>query len=181
MREPRLLLGICVLAALGVIGPSAVAAAGAGMCSGSGTVITAGTHGPIVVTGTCFFGPGTTTIRGNLTVAPGAALNDHVASFGATVHVTGNVIVGKGGVVGLGDYDTSLPHDSAMVDGNVVADQPASLYLGGMTVRGNVVSNGGSGPGRNFPLKDDTIGGTSSCRAGRACGSESSAPSWEAT
>jgi hypothetical protein len=97
MREPRLLLGICVLAALGVIGPSAVAAAGPEMCSGQRHCHQAGTHGPIVVTGTRFFGPGTTTIRGNLTVAPGAALNDHVASsFGATVHVTGNVIVGKG-------------------------------------------------------------------------------------
>src|SRR5262249_38630216 len=53
----------------------------------------------------------------------------------------------------------TLPHDSALVDGNVVADRPASLYLGGMTVRGNVVSNGGSGPDRNFPIKDDTIGG----------------------
>ena len=36
---------------------------------------------------------------------------------------------------------------------------PAALYLGGMTVHGNLVSNGGSGPGRNFPIKDNTIGG----------------------
>jgi hypothetical protein len=152
------LLGLCGLIVLGVLGPSAAGGAGPEVCSGG--AIAAGTHGPVVVTGTCLFSPGTTTIRGNLTIAPGAALNDHIASsFGATVHVSGNVIVGKGGVVGLGDYDPALPHDSAMVDGNVVADQPASLYLGGMTVRGNVVANGGSGPGRNFPLKDDTIGG----------------------
>ena len=36
---------------------------------------------------------------------------------------------------------------------------PATLYLGGMTIHGNLVSNGGSGPGRNFPIKDDTIDG----------------------
>ena len=28
-----------------------------------------------------------------------------------------------------------------------------------MTIHGNLVSNGGSGPGRNFPIKDDTIDG----------------------
>ena len=47
------------------------------------------------------------------------------------------------------------------MDGNVTAHQPETLYLGGMTVHGNVVSNGGGNPAseRNFPFKDDTVDG----------------------
>jgi hypothetical protein len=150
----RILLGMSVLFAFGVVG-SAGAASGAGTCSGG--TIPAGTYNGFTVTGNCTFANGAaTTIRGNLIVAPGALLNDHAASTG-TVHVTGNVIVGKGAVLGLGDYNPS--HNNATVDGNVVANQPLTLYLGAMTVHGNVVSNGGGDPGRNFPIKDDRIGG----------------------
>jgi hypothetical protein len=154
----RLLLGLCVLLVLGVVGSSAVAAApGAGTCSGGS--IPAGTYNGFTVTGNCMFAGGTVTINGNLIVAPGALLNDHAASPPTTVHVTGNVIVGKGAVLGLGDYDPTPPHDSAIVDGNIIANQPLTLYLGGMTVHGNVISNGGGDPVRNFPIKDDTIDG----------------------
>ena len=153
----RLLLGACVLLVLGVVGPAATAGGpGAGRCSGG--PIAAGTYRGLTVTGNCTFAGGTVTVLGNVTVAHGAALNDHAASS-ATVHVTGNVIVGKGAVLGLGDYDPNPPHDGATVGGNIIANQPLSLYLGGMTVRGNVVSIGGGDPGRNFPIKDDTIGG----------------------
>jgi hypothetical protein len=97
------------------------------------------------------------TIRGNLNVADGAILNDRAGSS-ATVHVTGNVIVGKGAVLGLGHYNPTGPH-AATVDGNIVAIQPLTLYLGAITVHGNVVSNGGGDPARNFPIKDDKIDG----------------------
>lgn len=146
------------------VGGSIAAAAkpGAGSCTGgtpaSPQVVPAGTYDGFTVSGNCVFGPGTVTIDGNLTIADGGILNDH-ASGQATVHVTGNVMVGKDAVLGLGDYDPTPPHDSAIVDGNVVAHDPATLYLGGMTIHGNLVSNGGSGPGRNFPIKDDTIDG----------------------
>jgi len=146
------------------VGGSIAAAAkpGAGSCAGgtpaSPQVVPAGTYDGFTVTGNCVFGPGTVTINGHLTIADGGILNDH-ASGQATVRITGNVNVGKDAVLGLGDYDTALPHDSAIVDGNVVANDPATLYLGGMTIHGNLVSNGGSGPGRNFPIKDDTIDG----------------------
>jgi hypothetical protein len=114
----------------------------------------------LTVTGNCTFTPGTLTVTGNLTVAPGAILNDHAASSGGvTVHVGGNVLVGEGAVLGLGNYSRALPHESAVVDGNVIADQPQTLYLGGMTIHGNLISTGGSGPDRNFPIKDDTIDG----------------------
>lgn len=156
MTKLRLLLGLCVLLALGVLGSGALAAApGAGTCSGGS--IAAGTYNGLTVTGNCTFAGGTVTIDGNLRVTDGAILNDHAGST-ATVHVTGNVLVGKGAVLGLGSYAPNGPHGTT-VDGNIVASQPLSLYLGGMTVHGNVISTGGGDPGRNFPIKDDTIDG----------------------
>jgi hypothetical protein len=159
MTNLRLLLVVCGLAALAVGGSTALAAApGSATCSGG--PIAAGAYTSLTVTGNCTFTPGALTISGNLVVAPGAILNDHVASSGGvTVHVGGNVLVGKGGVVGLGNYNPVPPHTSAVVDGNVIADQPQTLYLGGMTIHGNLISSGGSGPGRNFPIKDDRIDG----------------------
>ena len=158
-----LLLGSGIVLALGIAGSSAFAAKpGAGTCSGGTTatpqVVPAGTYDGFTVSGNCRFGPGTMTINGDLTIADGGILNDH-ASGAATVHVTGNVKVGKDSVLGLGNYNPVPPHTSAVVDGNVVANDPATLYLGGMTINGNLISNGGSGPGRNFPIKDNTIGG----------------------
>jgi hypothetical protein len=164
MARISVLLGSAVL--MLAVGGSVAAAAkpGAGTCSGgapgSPEVVPAGTYDGFTVTGNCVFGAGTMVIDGNLTVADGAVLNDH-ASGRATVHVTGNVTVGKDGVLGLGNYNPVPPHNSAIVDGNITADQPQTLYLGGMTVHGNVVSNGGGDPAtkRNFPIKDDTIDG----------------------
>jgi hypothetical protein len=151
----RLLLGGCVVLVLGVVGSGALAAApGSGSCAGG--VIPAGTYNGLKVTGNCTFG-GNVTVNGNLTVADGAILNDHAAST-AKVHVTGNVLVGKGAVLGLGDYNPVGPHGST-VDGNIIANEPLTLYVGAVTIGGNLVSNGGGDPGRNFPIKDDTIGG----------------------
>jgi hypothetical protein len=158
MTKLRLLLGIGFLLVLGGVGSGALAA-GQGGVTCSGGSIAAGTYQNLKVTGNCTFDAGAAiTINGNLTVAKGAILNDHAAST-ATVHVTGNVKVGAGAVLGLGDYDPNLPHDSAIVDGNITANHPLTLYLGGITIHGNLVSNGGGDPTRNFPIKDDTIDG----------------------
>jgi hypothetical protein len=152
----RLLLGLCVLLVLGVVGSTALAAPGPTTCSDGS--IAAGTYNGLNVTGNCTFADGAAvTINGNLNVADGAMLNDHAASS-ATVLVTGNVRVGKGAVLGLGHYNETGPH-AATVNGNIVANQPLTLYLGAITVHGNVVSNGGGDPTRNFPIKDDTVGG----------------------
>ena len=161
MMKLRLLLGLCVLVAVGVVGSTALAARpGTATCTGG--AITPGTYSGLIVTGNCTFGAGTTTIDGNVTVADGAILNDHAASAGATVLINGNVLVGKGAVLGLGNYNPVAPH-SAFVDGNIIANEPLTLYLGGVTVHGNVISNGGgggvTGQFRNFPTKDDTIDG----------------------
>ncbi len=162
MKLP-LLAGACVVLVLGVVGPAATAAPPSSyVCTGSPHVIPAATYGGMTITGNCQFGAGTMTINGNLTVAPGGILNDHASGLG-TVHIHGNVIVGQGAILGLGDYN---PLDnSATVDGNIVADRPVTLYVGGATIGGNFVSNGGgvlstsAADFRNFPIKDNTIGG----------------------
>ena len=79
-----------------------------------------------------------------------------MAIIPSSVHVTGNVDVGKGALLGLG-YATMTD----VVDGNIDADQPLSLYLGFVTVHGNVTSYGGGTSDRfyNFPIKDNTIDG----------------------
>lgn len=156
MKKLRLVVGVLTLALSGVAASSVTAAPGKNVCTGG--TIAAGTYNHMTVTGTCTFGDGTVTINGNLTVAPGAVLNDHAGSP-AFVHVTGNVIVGQGGVGGLGTYAPSPAHDSAVVDGNVIGNGAATLYLGGMTVHGNLIVKGGGDAGRNLPIKDDTIDG----------------------
>jgi hypothetical protein len=154
----RVILGLFAVGLVGVLGSAALAAPPhAGTCSSG--LIAAGTYDGFTVTGECFFAGGTVTINGNLRVADGAKLNDHAGSF-AVVHVTGNVLVGQGSVLGLGRYGPPhLPQSGTVVDGNIVANQPLSLYLSAITVHGNLVSNGGSGPGRNFPIKDNVFDG----------------------
>jgi hypothetical protein len=154
----RLLGGICAVLALGIVGSTALAAApGSATCSGG--PIAGGTYQGLTVTGECFFAGDPVTVVGNLKIADGAILNDHAGTF-AVVHVTGNVIVGNGGVLGLGRYGPPhLPQTGTVVDGNIVANAPASLYLSAITVHGNLISSGGSGPGRNFPIKDVVVDG----------------------
>jgi len=93
------------------------------------------------------------TVNGNLKLADGAVFAGIIPS---TVHVTGDVRVGQGALLGLG-YATKTD----VVDGSVLADQPLSLYLGFVHVHEDVVSNGGGTSERfyNFPIKDNVIDG----------------------
>jgi hypothetical protein len=157
----RLLFGLFVLLVVGIAGSSALASPpGSATCSAGS--IGSGTYNGLTVTGTCGFVPGATIrINGNLVVADGASLNDHAVAT-ATVNVSGNVMVGKGAVLGLGTYNPAVRHDSS-VDGNVIANQPLSLYISFLTIHGNLISNGGgggvTGEFRNFPTKDNTVDG----------------------
>ena len=157
----RNLVVLLALTLLSVAATSAVAARPESATCSGGT-IAAGTYSSLKVTGVCSFGGGTVTVSHNLVVAPGAVLNDHSASPLTTVHVGGNVLVGKGGIVGLGTYNPAAPHDS-VVDGNVIANQPLSLYISFTTIHGNLISHGGgggvAGEFRNYPTKDNTIDG----------------------
>ena len=146
-----LLLGAGILLVLGIVGSGAFAA-GPETCSGT---LAAGTHGSVVANGACSVAPlANVTINGDLTLADGAVFN---ALFSpGSVHVTGNVKVGQGALLGLGYGAKTI-----VVDGNIQASKPLSVYLGGATVHGNVVSNGGGTAARfyNFPIKDNTIDG----------------------
>src|SRR6478752_6113656 len=73
----------------------------------------------------------------------------------------------SGGAIGSGTYNPFAPHNSS-VGGNVIANQPLSLYLSFLTIHGNLVSNGGgggvTGEFRNFPTKDITVDGNLICQ-----------------
>jgi hypothetical protein len=157
MRKMRLLVALFALCAVTAVSSSVAAAPGSATCSGG--PIAGGTYTSLTVTGSCFWAGDPVTITGNLTVADGALLNDHNFST-ATVTVEGNVKVGKGAVLGLGSYNP-FSGQHTTVAGNVIADQPLSLYLSFMTVHGNLISNGGgggvTGEFRNFPTKDITV------------------------
>lgn len=154
----RGLLGLLVVALLALAASTAMAARpNSGSCSGG--LIQGGTYDGFTVTGQCFFAGAPVTINGNLKIANGASLNAHAATF-AVVHVTGNVIVGKGAILGLGKYGPpNIAQTGTVVDGNITANQPMSLYLSAITIHGNLVSNGGSGPGLNFPIKNVVVDG----------------------
>src|SRR5436190_23783352 len=143
MSKLRSILLLLALSALTFVVSSAVAARpGSTTCSGG--TIAAGSYSSLKVTGVCMFGGGSGTVTHNLVVAAGAALNDHAASPLTTVHVGGNVLVGNGGILGLGTYNPAAPHDS-VVDGNVIANQPLSLYISFTNIHGSLLSHGGGG------------------------------------
>ena len=147
------LLGTGVLLVLGLTGSGAFAAPKE-TCTGP----ISGIHGSVTVTGTCAVLPAGVTINGDLTLDDDAVF---VGGFGPVVQVTGNVKVGKGAQLLLGYNRPEGVLGPTTVDGNIVANKPLSLYLGNITVHGNVVSNGGGTADRfyNFPIKDNVIDG----------------------
>lgn len=172
MVRLRLLVGLCAVLAPVVLAANASADpfVGPPICSSAGTALS-GTHsGNLTITGNTYVAGGTTlTVRGNLTLAPGACLDAFTLG---TVTVSGNVLVGHGAILGLGCTPGSIGPEppcgttttNDTVGGNIVASQPLTMYLDGDTIRGNVTSNGG-GPGPtfnpyiNFPIKENTIYG----------------------
>jgi hypothetical protein len=161
-RRRILLLGtVMALLAMALPGSALAKPPGPGTCSGGS--IGTGTWTGFTVTGNCTIANGATVqINGNLIVANGAILNDHAASS-AKVDITGNVTVGKGAILGLGYNAAAGTLGPDTVGGSIVAMQPLTLYLGNLTVGGNVISMGGTSPqppaatARNFPIKDNTI------------------------
>ena len=146
--------------------PGAALAAGPGSCSG-GTMI-GGPYSSFTVRGVCNIAFGAVvTINGNLTIAPGASLNDHGAEawLQGEIHVKGNIVVGRGAVLGLGWNAPEGTLGPDTVGGNIVANHPLALQIGGVSIRGNLISNGGgvlstsAADFRNFPIKDNHIGG----------------------
>jgi len=153
MRKLTVLLAAAVtLVAMAVAGSALAGKPGPNPCS-TGT-LNSGAYGGFTVSGTCFVAASANvTINGNLKLAEDAVFRGMFVA--GTLHVTGNVKVDEGAILGLG-YGTTV-----VVDGNIKADEPKSLYIGEMTVHGNVDSNGGGTADRfyNFPIKDNTIDG----------------------
>lgn len=167
----KLWLGLSALLALGVwAAPSAADPSSVPICPSAGTALSGSYHN-LTITGNAYVaGTATLSVRGNLTLAPGSCLD--AFSLG-TVTVNGNILVKQGATLGLGCTGNAIgpgpPCDGMTTDdtvgGNVIANQPLTMYLDGDMIRGNVVSNGG-GPGLsltqpflNFPVKDNAIGG----------------------
>jgi hypothetical protein len=146
-----LLLSAGIVFVLGLTGSGAFAAPKA-TCNGP----ISGSHGSVTVTGTCAV-VGPLTVNGDLTLSDGAVF----VGFGPSVHVTGNVKVGKGAQFALGYNAAPGTLGPDTVDGNIVATQPLALYVGNSTVHGNLVSNGGGTADRfyNFPIKDNVFDG----------------------
>lgn len=174
MMRSRVLLAGAIVLAVGVCAATATAdPASSALCASAGTQLS-GSYGNLTITGDASVAAGTTlSVRGNLTLAPGACLD--AFSLG-TVTVGGNVLVGNGATLALGCSPGALgpPFDQApcngqttadRVGGNIVADHPLTMYLTADTIAGNVISTGG-GPGVtfdpyvNFPLKENVIGGS---------------------
>jgi hypothetical protein len=168
MRRKTLLIGTFIaLLAMAVPGSALAGERGAATCAGG--TLHAGTYRGLIVTGTCMIDAGAVVhINGNLIIADGASLDDHAAEMfrKAEMHISGNVRVGKGAVLGLGYNAASGALGPDTVGGSIVANQPLTIYLGNVTVGGNVVSIGGgllstsAADFRNFPIKDNVIHGS---------------------
>ncbi len=167
MRRFAILGSIMALMAM-ALPATALAATGPGTCSNGW--MAGGTYSSFVVTGRCTIAYGATVnITGDLTIAPGANLDDHGAEMWmhAQMHVGGDVNIGKGAVLGLGwnspQGEGSLGPDT--VGGNVIASQPLAFQIGQVTIGGNLISSGGGvlstslADFRNLPIEDNVIGG----------------------
>jgi hypothetical protein len=167
-RKSALVWAVAALCALALPGAALASNPGPGTCTGG--TMHAGTYSSFVVTGNCTIGFGANVhIEGDLTVAPGAKLDDHGAEMWmhAQLHVGGDVYVGKGAVLGIGwnsaHGDGELGPDT--VGGSIIATKPLALQVGEITIGGDLVSNGGgvlsdaAADFRNFPIKDNVIHG----------------------
>jgi hypothetical protein len=105
----------------------------------------------------CFAPVGTITVRGNLTIAPGALLDAVTPGdpptgpvVPATVLIGGNVLVGKGAVLAFGcspNISCSNPPGISFdrVGGNLTAIGALAVVIHSATIRGSVTVIGGGG------------------------------------
>jgi len=162
-------LAVGVVAAGSAVVMTGAGAAGAtGSWSGGGSTYTctggtipAGTYQSIVVSGVCSTPSGNVIVKRNVTVKPGALLDngtpgDPTASpvVAAQLYVGGNVKVGKGGVLILGcspnsscgGSSTAPPGiSSATIRGSVTAIQPLGVVVHSSSIGGNFTVVGGGG------------------------------------
>jgi hypothetical protein len=152
------LLGLVIAPVLTTSAASAAPLGGGGTYTCTGGNIPPGTYKSMLITGLCYMKAGTIVVRGNLTVGARALL-DAGANPGdppskpvvtATVHVGGNVFVGKGAVLVLGCSPNllgicpnGLTFDS--IRGNLTAIGALADVIHGTAIGGNLTVLGGGG------------------------------------
>jgi hypothetical protein len=154
-------------------GPAAADQVAVPICPGGDVTSVSGAFHNLTISGNDYVDSSATlTVSGNLSIAPGACLD---AFSLAKVHVGGNINVGPGATLGLGCSPGALgppftqppcngQTTTDTVGGNIIGNQPWSMYLTANSIGGNVISNGG-GPGLasdsfvNFPIKENAIHG----------------------
>jgi hypothetical protein len=174
VKKVRTILGVSAGLAMIVVpvflsAAPAMAVTPVPLCSSETTAVSGSYHN-LTITGNAYVADGATlAVSGNLTIARGGCLD--AFSLG-TVNVGGNILVGKGATLALGCSPGAIgpqPPCGDMttndtVGGNIIANQPLTMYLTADTVGGNVISHGG-GPGPvlspyiNFPIKENHIRG----------------------
>ena len=134
-------------------------------CTGGN--IPPGTYKSMTISGVCFMSDGNVVVKGNLTIKPGALLDNDTPGdptsspvVAAQLYVGGNVTVGKGGVALLGCSPNSACGgnsaatpptgpgiSSATIRGNFTANQPLGVVIHSSSIGGNfTVIGGGGGP-----------------------------------
>jgi hypothetical protein len=159
MAIPRrlfcLLAGAALSATLLLTGAQTAGATSGVTCSGG--PIPGGTYSSLSVTGFCLVVAGNVNVQGNLTVAPGGALN--AAFSGSNVKVGGNLIVKTGGILALGcepkafacfNDPGGITNDS--VAGNLIGDGALMILLHHSTIAGQVTQSAGGGGVNCQPL-----------------------------
>ena len=144
------LIGACAIAMAVVGGVQSAGAATGGTASGpkvcSGP-LAPGTYPGLVTKGLCIINKGPVNVQGNVVVTPGTGFN---AVSTAVLTVSGDVLVGRGAIAGLGCSPEvgckALTPDN--FHGNIIADHPLDLIIQSGTINGNVSMTGGGG-GRN--------------------------------
>lgn len=166
-RQGAVILGAAVLALSGLTAVASAAQAPSVTCDGE---LSSGTYQNVTVTGTCTVPDGAqVTVQHNISVESGAMFD---ASTHSTLTVGRNVSGAPGSTVALGctfahPCDDGVPGDvgADTVMGNVTLDHVYNAAINGVTIGGNLTSDGG-GAGPLFPVpfiafsvKDDTIHG----------------------
>ncbi|MGB7050368.1 MAG: hypothetical protein WBG41_02230 [Acidimicrobiales bacterium] len=155
-----------MVGAIGLLGPSGVAAAaGPATCGGtlaSPQPLAGGTYTTVTVDGVCAINSGQVVVSGNVTVDAGDALlasyarDAGVAGTTSGLTVDGNIVAGTGATVFLGCepefvcFDDPNPHSptlssAARVDGSVTGTGVLGIVVHDSTIGGDVVQTGGGG------------------------------------
>jgi hypothetical protein len=146
--------------------PAVAGAAKPPICTGSADApgVLAGTYASsVVVTGVCAVNGGVASIRGTLTIGPGAALlaafarNDLTGKGSSVLRVFGKVVVDKGGTLLLGcdaasfacldDPNQMNPtlNSRPRIAGDIISRQPLGVVVHNTAISGSVDETGGGG------------------------------------